>query len=130
MPLYSFQHPTTGKIRDEYFGMNDKKIFIDEKGVEWKRVWTVPNAAIDTQIDPNNPKDFIRATNKPGTLGQMQDRSAELSHKRADRNGGLDPVKEQFYNDYSSKRHGTKHPDVKAREAKAKLKKLGVELNG
>lgn len=129
MPLYDFEHPKTGKIQSVYFGMNDEKKFVDEKGVEWKRVWSVPNAAIDTKVDPNSVSDFIKVTNKPGTYGELQDRAAELSEKRADKNGGQDPVKEQYYEDYSKTRHGLKHADVEKREANQRLKKLGVKIN-
>ena len=54
-----------------------------------------------------------------GTLGDMMDRSAEMSQKRADECGGVDPVKESYYKDYAKKRKGTPHPD--------KLKKKSFE---
>ncbi len=129
MPYYLFEHPKTKKVREEFFHMNDNKKYVDESGVEWKRIYVAPNASIDTAVDPWNPKDFVKATNKPGTLGDMQDRAGELSEKRADRNGGIDPVREQFFERYSSERAGAVHPEVKKRKAKEKLKKLGVDLN-
>ena len=39
----------------------------------------------------------------------MWDKSAELSAKRAEKNGGIDPVKEQWKKDYSKKRKGAKY---------------------
>ena len=37
------------------------------------------------------------------------DASAELSSKRAEQNGGIDPVKQKYFKDYAKKRNGTKH---------------------
>ena len=42
--------------------MKDKHVFIDDQGVEWRRVWRAPNAAMDTQIDPHSSKDFVEKT--------------------------------------------------------------------
>ena len=38
------------------------------------------------------------------------DYSKELSAKRAEKSGGVDPVKEKFYKKYANQRNGTKHP--------------------
>jgi hypothetical protein len=40
MPLYQFQHPEKGDMVEVFFNMNDEKEFIDEEGVEWKRVFS------------------------------------------------------------------------------------------
>ena len=48
----------------------------------------------------------------------MMDYSKELSHVRAEKNGGIDPVKEKYYKEYSSKRKGAKHVDQMKSEAK------------
>jgi len=37
------------------------------------------------------------------------DRSAEWSEKRAAQNGGVDPVKKNYFKEYSKKRGGKKH---------------------
>ena len=67
-------------------------------------------ASIDTNIDPNSRQDFLEKTrNKAGTLGEMMDRSAELSEKRKELNGGTDPVQTKYFENYSKKRKGLKH---------------------
>ena len=70
-------------------------------------VYTVPQASIDTQIDPNSPSEFKRKAK--GNLGDIWDQSAEASEKRT-KQQGEDPVKKQFFKDYSTKRKGAKHP--------------------
>ena len=68
-----------------------------------------PNTSIDTQIDPWSTKDFVDKTkNKGGTLGDLFDKSAELSRKRASENGGVDPIKRKSEKTYSKDRKGLK----------------------
>ena len=113
MPLYTYENPETGELIDVLQGMNEKHSYIDENGLEWKRVFQVPNAAVDSQIDANNPVAFIDATkNKKGTYGDLLDKSNELSERRAKEHGGQDPIKEKFLNDYSKKTKGKKHPSL------------------
>lgn len=127
MPLYTFEFD--GVQKDVLLGMNDKKEYIDENGNVWKRVFTVPQASINTKIDPFSAADFVNKTGqKKGTIGDLWDKSAELSHER-EQKLGKDHVKEDFYKDYSKTRHGLKHPAQKREEAKKKLKKLGVSLD-
>ncbi len=112
MAIYVYKHPDTDERREVIQGMNDEHIYIDEFGVEWGRVWLSPNAAIDSSIDPFSKQQYIDATyNKKGTVGDMMDYSAELSAQRAEKAGGLDPVKEKFYNNYAKERNGTEHPN-------------------
>ena len=92
--------------------MAEDHVYFDSEGLKWKRVFTVPNASIDSQIDPYSANEFVRKTeNKVGTMGEMMDYSKELSQSRAEKNGGIDPIKEKHYKDYSSKRKGAKHVD-------------------
>ncbi len=113
MALYTYQNPQTGETIDLIQGMNEEHSYTDKNGLEWKRVFQVPNAAVDSQIDANNPLAFVDATrNKKGTYGDLLDKSAELSEKRAKTYGGEDPVKQQFLNDYSKKTKGKKHPSL------------------
>lgn len=90
--------------------MNEEHRYVDDMGVEWKRVWTVPRAAIDCKIDPFSEKDFAAKTaNKKGeTLGDLFDRSKEAAQKRVDV-AGHDQVKEQKYRSYEQK-NGKKCP--------------------
>ena len=41
-------------------------------------------------------------------MGDLWDRSKELSDKRAHENGGVDPIRANYEKDYSSKRKGKK----------------------
>ena len=111
MPLYTFSHPESGETQDVFFSMNEDKKFIDDDGVEWIREYVSPQLSTFGSVDPWNSKDFVNKTNSKGTLGDLMDRSAELSNKRADSNGGVDPVKENYYKEYSKKRKGAIHPD-------------------
>lgn len=112
MPLYTYENPNTGETIDVLQSMSEKHQYIDQEGLEWKRVFQVPNASVDSQIDPNNPVAFIDATkNKKGTYGDLIDKSAELSEKRSKQYGGKDPVKEKFFKDYKDK-VGKDHVEV------------------
>lgn len=111
MPIYVYKHPDEEEFREVLQGMNDEHVY-EEEDVEWKRVFLSPNASIDNSIDPFNNQQFIDATyKKKGTVGNLIDLSAELSSKRAEKAGGIDPVKEKFYSDYAKKRGGAEHPN-------------------
>ena len=119
MPIYVYKHPEREEYREVFQGMNDEHVY-SEDDVEWSRVFLAPNASIDNTIDPFNKQQYIDATyNKKGTIGDMMDLSSELSAKRAEKSGGLDPVKEKFYNNYSKERNGAEHPN--------RLKEKGYE---
>lgn len=119
MPIYIYKHPSLEQYIEEVQGMNDKHVYFDSDGLEWKRVFTIPNASIDSQIDPHSSRDFVNKTaNKKGSMGDIMDYSKELSYQRAEKNGGIDPVKENYYKDYSSKRNGAKHMDQMKSAAK------------
>tara|TARA_Y100000588_G_C13746790_1_gene708002 strand:- start:251 stop:598 length:348 start_codon:yes stop_codon:yes gene_type:complete len=112
MPIYEYIHPDTGETIEVVQKMNDTHVYIDEKGIEWKRLFSVPNAAIDTAhyINPDSKKDFLKATEKFGmTAGEMMDLSKELHSKREDKHG-LDPVKQKTVTDYE-KKTGKPHPN-------------------
>lgn len=113
MPYYYFQHPKTEEIKELFFNMNDEKFYTDEEGVDWDRIWTIPQAKIDKNFDPNNPKDFIEKTkDSKGSLGDLIDRSQELSEKRQKTNDqGRDKFQDKFFDNWSKKRHGKKHPN-------------------
>ena len=111
MPIYVYKHPDEEEFREVLQGMNDEHVY-EEEDVEWKRVFLSPNASIDNSIDPFNNQQFIDATyKKKGTVGNMIDLSAELSSKRAEKAGGIDPVKEKFYRNYAKERGGAEHPN-------------------
>lgn len=103
MPYYLFRHPNSKEIQEIFFHMNDEKIYIDEQGVKWVREFIVPQASIDTNIDPYSKRAFMDKTNKAGTFGEMFDLSKELSEKR----GGIknDPVKKEYNKEWKKKRN-------------------------
>lgn len=122
MPIYTYFNSETEEYRDIVQKMSDVHEYFGEDGSEntWKRVFTVPHASIDSKMDPFKAEDFARKTgSKKGTYGDLLDKSAELSHQRAELAGGVDPVKEKYYKDYSEKRRGAKHPSqMKSFESK------------
>lgn len=124
MPLYLYRHPTTGEIREIVQTIKEEHKYVDENGLEWAREFTVPNASIDTKWDPNSAKDFVRKTaSKKGTIGDLLDKSAELSKKREEKIG-KDPLKENMYKDYSKKRNGAIHPKQRKEQFEKKKKEL------
>jgi hypothetical protein len=111
MPIYVYKHPEEEEYREVFQRMNDEHVY-SEDGVDWQRVFLAPNASIDSSIDPFNKQQFMDSTyNKKGTLGDMMDLSKEMSHRRAEKAGGKDPVKEKFYDNYSKDRNGAEHPN-------------------
>lgn len=111
MPIYLFEHLKSGKIKEVFQSMNDKHEYVDENGIEWRRVFLSTNASVDTNIDPYSASDFSAKTaNKRGTLGDLMDRSRELSEKRSNGNMSNDPVAKKYFENYSKKRNGKKHP--------------------
>lgn len=133
MPIYLFEHIETGNIQEVVFHMNEEKIYLgpDSKNPQpgkWRRVWTKPRMSVDTACDPHSAKDFVKATNKPGSIGDLWDRSAELSAKRADKEGGRDPVKETYYADYAKKHKGKMHPTQKKEKGIEHLAKQGIKV--
>ena len=75
-------------------------------GVKWDRVWTVPQIGIDTKIDGFDEKKFLDKTSKGGKMGDIWNLSEEMSGKRADKAGGIDPIKAASDKKYSDDRGG------------------------
>jgi hypothetical protein len=112
MPVYVYEHPESGEFAEVVQGMNEDHVYTDKEGVEWNRVFFPSELNTTGRIDPWNQADFINKTgNDSGTLGDMMDRSKDLSESRASENGGVDPVKQKYFKDYSRRRNGTKHPE-------------------
>lgn len=109
MPLYTYEHPETGEEIDLVQSMSEEHIYVDESGIKWNRVFSSPNASIDSDIDPFSSKSFIEKTGKAeGTYGEMIDRSKEMSEKRKNKLG-YDPLQKKYFKEYSKKRNGIKH---------------------
>ena len=110
MPIYVYKHPEEEEYREILQGMNDEHSY-EEDGVQWERVFLPPNACIDSSIDPFSNQQFIDATaNKKGTYGNILDYSKEQREKRADKNGGVDPIREKYFKKYAAERRGQRHP--------------------
>lgn len=122
MPIYIFTNPKTGKTKEIVQGMNDEHKY-SEGGVEWERVFLAPQASIDSKIDPFSQNQFVdKIGATKGSIGDVWERSAEMSAKRAEKSGGTDPVKEKLYADYAKKTKGKEHPQkTKERIAASKI---------
>lgn len=111
---YLFQHPDTQEIIEVEQLMLDKHEFIDDNGVEWERIFTVPNAFVTEKVDPYSSNQFMNKTNGQNQrLGDLYERSKELSAMRAEKNGGVDPLRQKAELEYSKKRGGRKPPKAK-----------------
>ncbi len=111
MSIYLFKNPKTGKVVEVFQNMNEPHVY-ENNGIVHERLFTIPQASIDTQFDPYSSKDFIRNTsNKKGTLGDVWDRSKEASIKREERNG-VDENREKTRASWHKARPGKLHPDV------------------
>lgn len=128
MPIYLFSNPSNeNEIIEVIMSVNDKHEYFKD-GVKWDRVFTKPNASVDTKWDANNPRDFVNKTaNKKGTIGDIMDKSAELSEKR-EKQQGIDPIKEKAYSDYSKERGGKEHPDLRKKKLAEVKKQLKAKL--
>ena len=112
MPLYLFQNPKTGKVKEVIQKMNDDHVYFDEEGIQWNRIFTSPQASMDTQICKDSSQDFVRKTREKNySLGQMWDMSAELSEKRGGASGH-DEVRNKAEEAYK-KKTGKRHPHAK-----------------
>lgn len=128
MPNYLFENPNTGEIKEVYFRINEKKFFIDDRGIEWKRIFTAPQTSINTKVNPFDLKKATENTrNKKGTVGDLFNYSKELSEKRKEK-AGKDSIKEKYYDSWKKLRRGKEHPSVKKENLKKDLNKLGVGI--
>lgn len=109
MPFYEFQNPDSGETIEVFQNMKGQHVYFDSSGKEWRRVFSVPAAKIDSNVDPFSKEAFMKATATKGmTVGDMMDLSGELSKKR-ERSKGLDPVKDKTVTKYE-KKTGKSHP--------------------
>jgi hypothetical protein len=107
MPEYLYKNPDTGEQVSVWQSIHEEHSY-EIEGVAYDRVYTVPQASMDTKIDPYSQKEF-KEKSKGSTVGDLWDQSKELSQKREEKEG-RDPVKTQFFKDYAAKGKGNKHP--------------------
>ncbi len=114
MPLYTYENPNTEETIEIIQSMKDDHIYVDEDGLKWNRVFHSPEASIDSSIDPFSNKAFKEKTGaSKGTVGEIMDRSKEMSQRRKDKLG-YDPVQQKYFKEYKEKRRGLKHPEDKS----------------
>ena len=111
MPIYIYKNPVTEDLIEVFQSMNDEHIYIDEDGLKWQREFTTSQLNTVGSFDPWSSNDFVSKSSDKDTVGDRMDRSAELSEKRADQNGGVDPIKQKYFEKYSKERRGAKHPE-------------------
>ena len=127
MPIYIFKNPDTEEYKEIVQTMNEEHIYIDEFGLQWKRVYTIPHATINSKEDAWNHNQFVEKTGKmKGTVGDVLDYSAELSEKRAEANGGEDPIKRKAFNEYE-KKVGKKHISDKQKTIETSRIKIDLD---
>ena len=109
MPIYLYKNPDTGKVVSVFQSMNDDHTY-SKDGIKYERVFTIPNAQIDSSDSIDSAEKFVEKTGRmKGTLGEIWDYSQELSTKRAAENGGIDPLRKKAEEKYSKKRRGMKY---------------------
>ena len=86
MPLYLFKNPEREEYVEVHQKMKDKHVFIDDRGIEWERVWTAPTTSIGLQNDADSSQQFVDKT-KGWSVGDMWDYSKEMSEKRKSKRG-------------------------------------------
>lgn len=124
--IYEFKHPDREEYIEVQQAIDDTHEYFDEDGVKWERVFSSPQVSMGTsKVDPFSQKDYLKVTrDEKGTVGDLLDRSQELSEKRAEQAGGVDPIKQKFLKDYKDKRGGVEHPDAKPKE----INKNGISI--
>jgi len=121
MPTYIYKHPNKEKYIEVIQSMNEDHVYFDENGLEWKREWINPQLNTTSSIDPWDNASFVNTTsNTKGNLGDLIDRSKEMSMKRAEQNNGVDPVKQKYFENYSKKRGGQLHPEQRKKTFESK----------
>lgn len=123
MPYYDFHNDETGETREIFFHMNDAKEYNGEDGLEigkWRRLFSSPQLSVDNDFDPNNREEFARRAAKYSTVGDLADKSKELSEKRKSKEG-FDPLEQKFFKDYAASRGGKKHPKDKPTKIETKF---------
>ena len=109
MPIYVYQHPKSEEYIEVFQSMKEDHIYIDADGLKWNRVFLSPNAAIDIDVDPFSRQQFLDKAKNAGTMGELWDRSSDLSAQRAEKTDGVDPFKKKYFKNYSTRRKGAKH---------------------
>jgi hypothetical protein len=113
MPNYLFRKED-GSIIELFFSMKEaprigERIILDDftKAI---RLASIPSFKQGLPNDIYDIDKLAQFSTPHETIGDTMERSRELSHKRAEENGGIDPIKRKFFDNYSKERKGKKHP--------------------
>ena len=129
MPIYIYKHPTEEEYEEVIQSMNDPHTY-SKDGVEWERVFFAPNMAVSASDDPFSANNYVEKTaNMKGTVGDLLDYSAELSERRAEANGGVDPIKKKALEKYSKKTGGKKHTSQLGQKKTFETKDIKVDFD-
>lgn len=129
--IYVFKHPDKEEYIEVSQGINEKHEYFDANGLKWDRVFGGHQISTSTQLDPFSSSQFLEKTkSQRGNLGDLLDRSKELSEKRAEKRDGVDPLRQKVFDDYKKLRHGLDHPadDSKRKKLVKDLKSKGVSV--
>jgi len=80
MPIYIYHNIETDEYREIVQSMKEDHAYFGEDGSEssWTRVFTIPNASIDSQIDPFSSKQFVDKTQNKRYCGWARSSQAEV----------------------------------------------------
>jgi hypothetical protein len=110
MPQYTFLNEETNETIDVIMSMKEPHVYIDKDGKEWSRVFYAGQASVDSHYNCWSQQKFLEKTNTPrATMGDIFDRSAELSEKRKQETGHTDPIREAAEKKYSATRKGRRY---------------------
>lgn len=110
MPIYIYEHPESKKRIEIVQSIHEQHVYIDKEGNKWNRVFTLPELNTSDKLNEfSTEKDFSNYTkNKKGSIGDLWDKSKELSEKR-EKKFGKDPVKENYKKTWTSKRKNRRY---------------------
>ena|ERR1051326_6805738 len=114
--LYEFENIETKEIKEFYFPVEEAPktgSIIEKDGEKWKRLISKNvMGVVKGTSNPVSSQQFVHDTaRQKGTVGDLMDKSAEESAKRAKQSPtGRDPVKDKWFENWSKKRSGKRHP--------------------
>ncbi len=85
-PIYQYINDETGEEIELLQSVNQEHKYVLD-GVEWRRVFTVPQILTDTKLDPFSARDFANKTSKSGTVGDVWDLAKEMKERRIEKEG-------------------------------------------
>lgn len=108
MPIYIFQNPSNGEVKEVVQKMNEDHKY-SEDGIDWKRIFTVPQANVTVAFEAFSKSSFLEKTKNVKTYGEAWKISQEFSDARAEKTGNGDPIdkkarqNDEFYKKFTKK---------------------------